>query len=188
MGAKDSKPSCITYEDAVKRISDSEIKRLREAFKRLSPVNGAITKHSFIKEVLGDGVPLSIAEYIYSACGGTIKGIIFKDLVCGLVLLTLVLFNLYSNENENVILRDEFQRLIQGSESIFVPEHVQFLFSEQDRVNYDEFRSWLTRHPDATSLSRWLLSKPCSVSLSNELEMPTFYQTLAGWKKQILSN
>lgn len=41
-----------------------------------------------------------------------------------------VLFNLYSNESENVILRDEFQRLIQGSECIFVPEHVQFLFSE----------------------------------------------------------
>jgi ubiquitin carboxyl-terminal hydrolase 6/32 len=138
MGAKDSKPSCITYEDAIKRINDSEIKRLREAFKRLSPVNGAITKHSFIREVLGDGVPLSIAEYIYSACGGTIKGIIFKDLVCGLVLLTLgtneekykFLFNLYSNESENVILRDEFQRLIQGSECIFLPEHVQFLFSE----------------------------------------------------------
>lgn len=51
---------------------------------------------------------------------------------------------------------------------------------QQDRVNYDEFRSWITQHPDATSLTRWLLSKPCSVSLSNELEMPTFYQTLAG--------
>lgn len=94
MGAKDSKPSCITYEEAVKRsknklililisqcstidiaiktivsnltscilVSDLELKRLREAFKRLSPVNGAITKHSFIKEVLGDGVPLSIAD------------------------------------------------------------------------------------------------------------------------------
>lgn len=94
MGAKDSKPSCITYEDAVKRsmmfipiisiniivnlfstrlsflkpfrlfilVSDSELKRLREAFKRLLPLNGAITKHSFIKEVLGDGVPLSIAD------------------------------------------------------------------------------------------------------------------------------
>lgn len=51
---------------------------------------------------------------------------------------------------------------------------------QQDRVSYDEFRSWLTQYPDATSLTRWLLSKPCSVSLSNELEMPTFYQTLAG--------
>lgn len=47
-------------------VSDSELKRLREAFKRLSPVNGAITKHSFIKEVLGDGVPLSIADVCYS--------------------------------------------------------------------------------------------------------------------------
>lgn len=47
-------------------VSDSELKRLREAFKRLSPVNGAITKHSFIKEVLGDGVPLSIADVCFS--------------------------------------------------------------------------------------------------------------------------
>ncbi|XP_050441466.1 ubiquitin carboxyl-terminal hydrolase 32 [Adelges cooleyi] len=188
MGAKDSKPSCITYEEAIKRISDSELKRLREAFKRLSPVNGFISKHSFIKEVLGDGVPLSIADYIYSACGGAVKGISFKDLVCGLVLLTLgtneekykFLFNLYANENENVILREDFQRLIQVSECIFVPEHVTTLFLEQDRVSYDEFRTWLTCHPDATSLSRWLLTKPCSVTLSNELEMPTFYQTLAG--------
>ncbi|XP_050522495.1 ubiquitin carboxyl-terminal hydrolase 32 [Daktulosphaira vitifoliae] len=188
MGAKDSKPSCITYEEAIKRINDSELKRLREAFKRLSPINGVISKHSFIKEVLGDGVPLSIADYIYSACGGTAKGIGFKDLVCGLVLLTLgsneekykFLFNLYANENENIIIREEFQRLIQVSECIFVPEHVTTLFLEQDRVNYDEFRTWLKHHPDATSLSRWILSKPCSVSLSNELEMPTFYQTLAG--------
>jgi len=48
----------------------------------------------------------------------------------------LVLFNLYSNESENVILRDEFQRLIQGSECIFVPEHVQFLFSEVSCINF----------------------------------------------------
>lgn len=40
-----------------------------------------------------------------------------------------VLFNLYANENENVILREEFQRLTQGSECI-LPEHVQILFSE----------------------------------------------------------
>lgn len=41
-----------------------------------------------------------------------------------------VLFNLYANESENVILREEFHRLIQVSECIFIPEHVQFLFSE----------------------------------------------------------
>jgi len=53
-----------------------------------------------------------------------------------------VLFNLYSNESENVILRDEFQRLIQGSECIFVPEHVQFLFSE---VSYNIFLTCLNK-------------------------------------------
>lgn len=46
------------------------------------------------------------------------------------LLMFSVLFNLYANESENVILREEFQRLIQGSECIFVSEHVKFLFSE----------------------------------------------------------
>lgn len=52
----------------------------------------------------------------------------------------LVLFNLYSNESENVILRDEFQRLIQGSECIFVPEHVQFLFSEVNFIFFHMYK------------------------------------------------
>ncbi|CAG2061101.1 unnamed protein product, partial [Timema podura] len=50
----------------------------------------------------------------------------------------------------------------------------------KERLSYEEFREWLQVHPDATSLSRWLLSEPCTVTLSNELETPTFYQTLAG--------
>lgn len=29
-----------------------------------------------------------ILQYIFQACGGTSKGITFKDLLCGLVLLT----------------------------------------------------------------------------------------------------
>lgn len=41
-----------------------------------------------------------------------------------------VLFNLYSNENENVIIREEFLRLMQVSECIFIQEFVQNLFSE----------------------------------------------------------
>lgn len=42
-------------------VSDLELKRLREAFKRHSS-NGVITDKVFIKEVLGDGVPNPVAE------------------------------------------------------------------------------------------------------------------------------
>jgi len=103
MGAKDSKPCCITYEEAVRRgwyiksylnkpsartvklarlpinlrsseiqihyditcfitVTDAELKRLKEAFKRVSTLNGCITKQSFIKDVLGEGVPTPVAE------------------------------------------------------------------------------------------------------------------------------
>lgn len=47
-------------------------------------------------------------------------------------------------------------------------------------MNYSKFREWLITYPSATSLTEWLLSDPCPVTLSNDLETPTFYQTLSG--------
>uniref|UniRef100_A0A131YED8 Ubiquitin carboxyl-terminal hydrolase 32 n=1 Tax=Rhipicephalus appendiculatus TaxID=34631 RepID=A0A131YED8_RHIAP len=112
MGARDSKPCSITNEDASKRVTESELKRLRDAFKRASNLSGIITRQAFIKEVLGEFVPLKLAE--------------------------------------------------------------------SEKVTFEEFQEWLEQHPDATSLTRWLLNEPSSVTLSNDLETPTFYQTLAG--------
>lgn len=51
---------------------------------------------------------------------------------------------------------------------------------QSDRVSYDHFRMWVLSFPEATSPTRWLLHEPCTVTLSDELETPTFYQTLAG--------
>ena len=43
-------------------MTDSELKRLKDAFKRSSTLNGYMTKQVFIREVLGDGVPAKLAE------------------------------------------------------------------------------------------------------------------------------
>uniref|UniRef100_A0A1B6CHY2 ubiquitinyl hydrolase 1 n=1 Tax=Clastoptera arizonana TaxID=38151 RepID=A0A1B6CHY2_9HEMI len=187
MGAKDSKQCCITYEEAVKRVTEPEVRRIREAFKRLSNQIGYIDKQSFLKDVLGEGVPLQISEYIYAACGGTPKGIAFRELLCGLVLLTRgveeekikFLFSLYANENSAYIFIDEFLHMLQLCENV-CDNSIGNLFNEKDRVTYEEFKDWLQKYPDVTSLSRWLLSEPCTVTLNNELETPSFYQTLAG--------
>lgn len=113
MGAKDSKPSFISYEDATKRgtrcdncallfcevvwfysivlfaVSESELRRIREAFKRCAGTSGtALSLEAFVHEVLCDGVPYEVAEWMYQACGGTKRGIIFRDLLCGIVVLT----------------------------------------------------------------------------------------------------
>lgn len=53
------------------------------------------------------------------------------------------------------------------------------LFGHSDRVNFEQFKQWITKHERATVLSRWLLLESC-VNLSTELETPTFYQSLAG--------
>lgn len=70
-------------------VSSSELKRIKQAFKRCTAVgSNSLSKSAFIHEVLGDGVPPVLAEWLYVACGGTSKGIPFRELLCGLVLLT----------------------------------------------------------------------------------------------------
>lgn len=47
-------------------------------------------------------------------------------------------------------------------------------------VNYTKFGEWLAEYPNSTPLTEFLLSDPCPVMLTNDLETPTFYQTLSG--------
>ena len=46
-------------------VSESELKRLKEAFKRSSSLSGYMSKNAFFREVLGDNVPLRLAEVTY---------------------------------------------------------------------------------------------------------------------------
>ncbi|XP_068623837.1 ubiquitin carboxyl-terminal hydrolase 32 [Battus philenor] len=197
MGAKDSKPSFISYEDASKRVSDSELRRIREAFKRCAGTNGtALSLDAFVREVLCDGVPYEVAEWLYQACGGTKRGITFRDLLCGIVVLTKgnieerikFLWTLYVNNQGDggaYIYRRDFARALQ-LENTSLPETqshrsaeiLTSLFGSSERVAFDQFRSWLLIHKNATVLSKWLLTDRGSIS--HDLETPTFYQSLAG--------
>lgn len=70
-------------------VSDSELRRIREAFKRCTGTNGtALSLEAFVHEVLCDGVPYEVAVWLFQACGGTKRGIAFRDLLCGIVVLT----------------------------------------------------------------------------------------------------
>lgn len=69
-------------------VSDAELKRICETFKRLTNGGQLLSRTNFIQNVLGDGVPLAVAERLYVACGGGVRGIALRDLICGLVLLT----------------------------------------------------------------------------------------------------
>lgn len=70
-------------------VSPTELQRLKEAFKRSSGSGSqTLSKSAFIQDVLCESVPPSVADWLFTACGGTSKGIAFKELVCGLVLLT----------------------------------------------------------------------------------------------------
>ncbi|XP_050309006.1 ubiquitin carboxyl-terminal hydrolase 32 isoform X2 [Anthonomus grandis grandis] len=200
MGAKDSKRSCLSYEDAVKRMSEAELRRVCEAFKRLTNGGTLLGQSVFAQHVLGDGVPPPIVERLYIACGGGPRGIGLRDLICGLVLLTKgyqdekikFLWTLYCNDSGTYITRSEFHAALQiegtlpPSDGGTIKPNISWdrtimsLFGVgQDKVGFEDFKAWIKYNKDSTILSKWLLSNPC-VSLSSEVETPTFYQTLAG--------
>ena len=47
-------------------------------------------------------------------------------------------------------------------------------------MGYAEYRDWVQMYAGATELSTWLLSRDSGLKLSDDLETPTFYQSLAG--------
>ena len=78
----------LTHDPYNLTVSSTEFKRLKDAFSKHSTSSGHLQQAVFFSDVLGETVPNSLAELIYSAWGGTSKGISFKELLCGLVLLT----------------------------------------------------------------------------------------------------
>lgn len=70
----------------------------------------------------------------------------------------------------------------------FISVYNLFVSLQSEKVSYDEFREWLLANPETTTITRWLLDEDSSVSLSNDLETPTFYQTLAGVTHRKLAN
>uniref|UniRef100_A0A8C5C041 ubiquitinyl hydrolase 1 n=1 Tax=Gadus morhua TaxID=8049 RepID=A0A8C5C041_GADMO len=168
-------------------VTDVELKRLKDAFKRTSGLSYYMTQQCFYREVLGDSVPPKVAEVIYTSFGGSPKGLHFNNLIVGLVLLTRgrdeekakYLFSLFASEQGGYAARDDMEavlRILDGE----VPPSLRKCFSEGEKVNYDRFRFWLLQNKEAFTLSRWLLSGGVCVTLTDDSDTPTFYQTLAG--------
>ncbi|XP_068271806.1 ubiquitin carboxyl-terminal hydrolase 32 isoform X2 [Nyctibius grandis] len=187
MGAKESRIGFLSYDEALRRVTDIELKRLKDAFKRTCGLSYYMTQQCFIREVLGDGVPPKVAEVIYCSFGGISKGLHFNNLIVGLVLLTRgreeektkYIFSLFSNESGSYVVREEMEKMLHVVDGK-VPESLKKCFSEGEKVNYEKFRVWLLQNKDAFTFSRWLLSGGVYVTLTDDSDTPTFYQTLAG--------
>ncbi|XP_036392637.1 ubiquitin carboxyl-terminal hydrolase 32-like isoform X2 [Megalops cyprinoides] len=187
MGAKESRIGFLSYDEAIKRVTDVELKRLKDAFKRTSGLSCYMNQQCFYREVLGDGVPPRVAEVIYSSFGGTAKGLHFNNLIVGLVLLTRgrdeekakYIFSLFASESGSHALREDMEAMLHAVDGE-VPPSLRKCFSEGEKVNYEKFKNWLLQNKEAFTFSRWLLSGGVCVTLTDDSDTPTFYQTLAG--------
>uniref|UniRef100_A0A8C7G4F2 Ubiquitin carboxyl-terminal hydrolase 32 n=1 Tax=Oncorhynchus kisutch TaxID=8019 RepID=A0A8C7G4F2_ONCKI len=171
-----------------KIITDVELKRLKDAFKRTSGLSFYMAQQCFYREVLGDGIPPKVAEVIYNSFGGTFKGLHFNNLIIGLVLLTrgrdgrrpsVYLFSLFASESGGYAARDDMEAVLRAVDGE-VPPSLRKCFSEGEKVNYERFKNWLLQNTEAFTFSRWLLSGGVCVTLTDDSDTPTFYQTLAG--------
>uniref|UniRef100_A0A8D0CY08 Ubiquitin carboxyl-terminal hydrolase 32 n=1 Tax=Sander lucioperca TaxID=283035 RepID=A0A8D0CY08_SANLU len=168
-------------------VTDVELKRLKDAFKRTSGLTCYMTQQCFYREVLGDGVPHKVAEVIYTSFGGSPKGLHFNNLIVGLVLLTRgrdeekakYLFSLFASDLGGYAAREDIEAVLQVLDGE-IPASLKKCFSDSDKVNYERFRNWLLQNKEAFTLSRWLLSGGVCVTLTDDSDTPTFYQTLAG--------
>uniref|UniRef100_A0A8C8D233 Ubiquitin carboxyl-terminal hydrolase 32 n=1 Tax=Oncorhynchus tshawytscha TaxID=74940 RepID=A0A8C8D233_ONCTS len=168
-------------------LTNVELQRLKDAFRRTSGLSCYMSQQCFLREVLGDVVPLRIAEVIYSSFGGTSKGLHFNNLIVGLVLLTRgrdeekakYIFSLFASDLGNHATREDMESMLQTVDGE-IPLSLRKCFSEGEKVNYEKFKSWLLQNKDAFTFSRWLLSSGVCVTLTDDSDTPTFYQTLAG--------
>lgn len=160
-------------------MSDQELKRVCEAFKRLTNGGQLLSRAAFVQNVLGDGVPATIADWLYNACGGGAKGIALRDLICGLVLLTKgtqeekirFLWTLYSNDSGTYVSKTEFQCRLQEEGVVPKVSWDRTLISlfgvGQDKAGFEEFRAWIGYNTEATVLSAWYLfdcqNFPCQI-------------------------
>ncbi|XP_041949811.1 ubiquitin carboxyl-terminal hydrolase 32-like isoform X1 [Alosa sapidissima] len=187
MGAKESRIGFLSYDEAIKRVTDVELKRLRDAFRRTSGLSYYMNQQCFFKEVLGDMVPPRVAEVIYNSFGGTSKGLHFNNLIVGLVLLTRgrdeektkYIFSLFASESGSYATREDMEAMLQAVDGE-IPTSLRKCFTEGEKVNYEKFKSWILQNKEAFTFSRWLLSSGVCVTLTDDSDTPTFYQTLAG--------
>ncbi|XP_064206153.1 ubiquitin carboxyl-terminal hydrolase 32-like [Anguilla rostrata] len=187
MGAKESSLGFLSYDEAVKRVTDVELKRLKDAFRRTSGLSCYMSQQCFFREVLGDAVPPKVAEVIYTSFGGTSKGLHFNNLIVGLVLLTRgrdeekakYIFSLFASESGSYAVREDMESTLRTMDGE-VPPSLRKCFTEGEKVNYEKFKLWLLQNKEAFTFSRWLLSSAVCVTLTDDSDTPTFYQTLAG--------
>ncbi|KAI2656254.1 Ubiquitin carboxyl-terminal hydrolase 32 [Labeo rohita] len=152
-----------------------------------------MTQQCFYREVLGDGVPPKVAEVIYNSFGGTSKGLHFNYLIVGLVLLTRgrdeekakYIFSLFASDSGTYVVREDVENMLRSVDGE-VPPSLRKCFTEGEKVNYEKFKSWLLQNKEAFTFSRWLLSGGVCVTLTDDSDTPTFYQTLAVEESDII--
>uniref|UniRef100_A0A673W5E5 Ubiquitin carboxyl-terminal hydrolase 32 n=1 Tax=Salmo trutta TaxID=8032 RepID=A0A673W5E5_SALTR len=149
-------------------VTDVELKRLKDAFKRTSGLSFYMAQQCFYREVLGDGIPPKVAE-VPPKC-------IYQSQFAPLFTVSVLALVLFGKWKRRAGSRLEPYDI----NATLCPSPQQYYFCQGEKVNYERFKNWLLQNTEAFTFSRWLLSGGVCVTLTDDNDTPTFYQTLAG--------
>ncbi|CAL4210610.1 unnamed protein product, partial [Meganyctiphanes norvegica] len=176
--------------DTIHRASayETSLLHMKASLPKPRTVRWTVSQNFLTKKDLPGGISQNVIDIVFVSCCAKAGAIMYKDirLMYSLIYKTpknmyfSVIFSVYANEGGSHVVRSDMLRQLQNTEGGFPPEILHKCFATSERVGYDEFRSWLLKYPDATTVTKWLLADNSHVSISNDLETPTFYQTLAG--------
>ncbi|XP_059091560.1 ubiquitin carboxyl-terminal hydrolase 32-like isoform X2 [Tigriopus californicus] len=217
MGGKESKAFPITSDEALKRVSESERRRLQDAFRRLATNNGqlaavslsaggyagpgSLSRATFVREVLGEGVPPILADRIFALCGGGVgngsggsaygglggmsaqnssamsastRGLNFREVLSVLVLITRGTADEKMKFLFGVLASDSNNTHIDRSDLI------RFLRECDPAASLDELASLFAEGDKVNydKFSTWLSERPRACSVSEWLLVPNMHLNL----------
>lgn len=180
---------------AIKQISEDELQRLSDTFKRHSGNTNVLSKSVFFGDVLSELVPSRLSEQLYSKCGGNSKGISFREVVILLVLITKgtlqekvqFLFQLISVDGSHVKQEEleDFYFASEGTE-LSPPKCISIAFWKSDKLNFTEFFQWVVSNLSFSATTLWLLEEQLSnngITITNACYTESFYSSLANLTK-----
>ena len=196
MGGKESKHFPISYDEAVKRVSETEKRRLQDAFRRSAGTSSSISKQVEILSETKNSTNTSFtcrpsswrcwgspspAAWPSRSSAWREEGEEWPSESCWLswssslagpgrrssnVSLTsseasqtnpviAVVFGLLAGETAASLERSEVSRFLLETDGPVLPTSLSLLFSDGDRVSFDQFSAWLEKNNEVGSSEAW---------------------------------
>jgi len=176
MGANASARPLLDYEEAVERLGDAQISKIREGFARLAVRDGhlgrAEFRTGFLNTIAGVPVPEDLAGALFNAFDSNASGLITEEeFICGLAILhrgrpvekLRLLFSVYDADRDKRLSDRDLKRFahalddgqVGATRDQAVQDALAALRAKGPSVGFEHFEQWANKHMNSP-LIQWV--------------------------------